>query len=390
MLQQFKRLDELLTQYRYFWQFQPFHFIASRWQQELPELHCQLNRDKPYESESFQSDKARAEYLAPWIPHALELTQLSELPMLEAADITVDNALNYAVNGRKWQQIVEFSGRVPKHSCAVVEWCAGKGHLGRVLASIGRPVRSLEWQDALCVEGKRLSDRADVAQAFFQRDVLAMDCSDMFSSPAAAVALHACGELHHKLLHIAAVQPLESLCLSPCCYHLISQRQYLPFSNSGKSSALTLYKQDLKLPLQETVTAGYRVRQQRAIEVTWRLAFDSLQRELRNVDEYLPLPTIPRPLLNTSFAEFCSWAMAEKKLKPTNNMNYGVYEAKGAQRFEQVQQMEFVQQLFRRPLEVWLLLDKVQFLQQLGYHVEAGIFCDYALTPRNLMIRAKA
>ena len=118
------------------------------------------------------------------------------------------------------------------------------------------------------------------------------------------------------------------------------------------------------------------------------MAFDSLQRDIRNKNEYLPLPAIPRPLLKTSFKEFCDWAFTEKKLKPTNTIDYAQFEQIGLKRYEDVQQMEFVQHLFRRPLEVWLLLDKVLFLQQHGYQVEAGIFCNFALTPRNLMIRA--
>lgn len=388
MERQFQRLDELLTKYRSFWQFQPFHFTQSRWQLELPELHKRLNHDKPYSNPTYQQDKDRAAYLAPWIAHAQELVDLCKLPMISAADVVFDAALNFEVNGRKWQQIVEFSKRVPASESNVIEWCAGKGHLGRVLASVGHKVSSVEWQQTLCIEGERLSDRAALTQQFYTRDVLQNDCRDLFTENSDAVALHACGELHHRFLQLAVAENTHGLCLSPCCYHLIPQQTYQPFSMAAKQSAITLYKHDLKLPLQETVTAGKRTREQRLIDVAWRLAFDRLQREFRNKDEYLPLPAIPRPLLSTSFKEFCDWAFVEKSLKPTNAIDYARFERIGLVRYEQVQQMEFVQHLFRRPLEIWLLLDKVLFLQQHGYKVEAGIFCDYALTPRNLMIRA--
>ncbi|MNY82370.1 hypothetical protein D3C86_2244270 [compost metagenome] len=45
--------------------------------------------------------------------------------------------------------------------------------------------------------------------------------------------------------------------------------------------------------------------------------------------------------------------------------------------------------LFRRPLEVWLLLDRALYLQEQGYAVRLGTFCDYRLTPRNLLLLAE-
>ncbi len=50
--------------------------------------------------------------------------------------------------------------------------------------------------------------------------------------------------------------------------------------------------------------------------------------------------------------------------------------------------MELVRHLFRRPLEIWLALDRALFLEEQGYEVELGAFCDKPMTPRNLLIRA--
>ncbi len=36
--------------------------------------------------------------------------------------------------------------------------------------------------------------------------------------------------------------------------------------------------------------------------------------------------------------------------------------------------MELVRHLFRRPLELWLVLDRALFLQEQGYRVEVGSF----------------
>ena len=43
---------------------------------------------------------------------------------------------------------------------------------------------------------------------------------------------------------------------------------------------------------QGRLTAGARVRRQRDQSMARRLAFDLLQRELRGVDDYLPVPSL--------------------------------------------------------------------------------------------------
>jgi hypothetical protein len=48
-----------------------------------------------------------------------------------------------------------------------------------------------------------------------------------------------------------------------------------------------------------------------------------------------------------------------------------------------------VRGLFRRPLELWLVLDRALYLEENGYAVQVGEFCDSQLTPRNLMVLAQ-
>jgi len=45
--------------------------------------------------------------------------------------------------------------------------------------------------------------------------------------------------------------------------------------------------------------------------------------------------------------------------------------------------------LFRRPLELWLVLDQALFLQEQGYSVKLATFCPASLTPRNLLLTAE-
>ena len=65
------------------------------------------------------------------------------------------------------------------------------------------------------------------------------------------------------------------------------------------------------------------------------------------------------------------------------------FERAGAARLPVVARMELVRHLFRRPLELWLVLDRALFLQEQGYRVELSEFCPRHLTPRNILIHAE-
>ena len=72
-----------------------------------------------------------------------------------------------------------------------------------------------------------------------------------------------------------------------------------------------------------------------------------------------------------------------------DGLDYAAFEAGGAQRLPIVARMELVRHLFRRPLELWLVLDRALYLQEQGYRVQIGEFCDKPLTPRNILIHAE-
>ena len=64
-------------------------------------------------------------------------------------------------------------------------------------------------------------------------------------------------------------------------------------------------------------------------------------------------------------------------------------EAAGWKRLAMVRNLELVRALFRRPLELWLLLDRCLYLVEQGYSVRLGEFCPTSLSPRNLLILAE-
>jgi hypothetical protein len=160
-------------------------------------------------------------------------------------------------------------------------------------------------------------------------------------------------------------------------------------SSAGLRSVLQLSLEDLALPMSETVTAGARIRRQRDTSMARRLAFDLLQRQVRGIDEYLPTPSLPSAWLDKPFADYCQDLAALKELSTVGAQDWPALESAGWQRLAEVRNLELLRGLFRRPLELWLNLDRALFLSEKGYVVRLGTFCDSALTPRNFLLLAE-
>ena len=141
--------------------------------------------------------------------------------------------------------------------------------------------------------------------------------------------------------------------------------------------------------MSETVTAGARVRRQRDTSMARRLAFDLLQRQVRGLDEYWPTPSLPSAWLDKPFADYCRDLAALKQLSTVGTPDWSALEAAGWQRLAEVRNLELLRGLFRRPLELWLTLDRALFLVEQGYAVRLGSFCETPLTPRNLLLLAE-
>ncbi|MDX1633777.1 MAG: methyltransferase [Marinobacter sp.] len=390
LAERFHQLDRFLGNHRAFWQIQPFHYRQMPWTGELADLSDWLEGlDDAQLDRLTQDPAALASALGPWLPQACEGLSLTDFAPLSAADFRWDARWSYQIPGRKWDQILAFARHVPTVEHPMLEWCAGKGHLGRLLAQVrGQPVTGLEIDPALCQAGDALASRFDSQTRLVPQDVLAQDAREHLGPDTHAVALHACGDLHGRLLELVCANRVPALSLSPCCYHRTSAPQYVAFSRAASRSVLALSRQDLALAVQETVTAGRRVSRLRDIEIAWRLGFDELQRELRGKDEYLPVPSFAKVLLSGDFSGFCAWAAAAKGMELPPDPPHQEFEQIGYRRAARTRRMELVIQLFRRPLETWLVLDRALYLQEQGYQVEVGSFCPRALTPRNLMIRA--
>ena len=393
LLARFTALDAFLIEHQALWKPRPFTHLSLPWETAYPELSSWLRGRSLEEAERAHNHPAdlidAPEPFAPLAALSAELSAVGELPghALEAAG----HRLNVDVPGRKWQQIEAFASRLsftaqPTHW---LDWCSGKGHLGRRLLGAGQQLTCVEYDPALVASGQALSQRNHLHALHIEQDVLASNAATVLSAQHTPVALHACGDLHVRLMQLASAAGCQQMAIAPCCYNRINRSEYQALSCAGLRSALQLSLEDLALPMSETVTAGARVRRQRDTSMARRLAFDLLQRQLRGVDEYLPTPSLPSAWLDKPFADYCRDLAALKELSTIGTPDWQALETAGWQRLAEVRNLELLRGLFRRPLELWLNLDRAIFLNERGYVVRLGTFCDTPLTPRNFLLLAE-
>ncbi len=378
-------LDTLLQQHRPLWQFQP---MLAEWPAELdPALSSLLQSFSLEDCVRIDASPAlQQQFFQCWFPQLF-----AALPLLpqEAAEPAqpLPFWLSTDISGRKWQQITRLAACIGQPGRPVLEWCAGKGHLGKVMSYLYQvPVTSLEWQQSLCDAGQQRAAQLGLKQQFVCVDVLKQPVASYLQSQQQLLALHACGDLHRVAAREAAGAGCQALALVPCCYHLQQAALYQPLSGLAQQSPLKLTKADLRLAVQQSCTGGERVARLSQTEMLWRQLWRVWRRQQGL--GYQPLRSVSKHWFSGDLADFLAFAGAEHQLAPPEAGLVTVLLQQAEQALLQQRQLELVQHLFRRPLELWLVADLALYLQQQGYQVQLSELCAASLTPRNLLLQA--
>ena len=381
-----RQLDVLLLVFRDLWHPQPFRELQPAWCARWPALAAELLTLSDEAALALNDDGALAlNFLARHIPEVAELLSLAELPVSPSLGLA-HNKLQWAweIPGRKRQQIEAFVATARKSGQPVLDWCGGKGHLGRLLAHQWQtPVQTLEIDPVLCAAGEGLARRSGVDQTFVVAD--ALNVSSWPKLEQHAVALHACGELHRSLIQRGVADGIGYFDVAPCCYHRGVVAQYQVLSSAP---TLTLTRDDTRLAVTESVTAAPRQVRRREQVTAWKLGFDAYRRTLSD-GVYRTFKPVPEDWMRAGFVEFMAHMLRREGLPAIDALHAEHFEKTGWQRQREVTRLSVVRHAFRRPLEIWLALDLAMYLEEQGYSAKLGSFCERSLTPRNLLISAE-
>lgn len=380
-------LERWLLELAPIWQPSPFCEARPAWCDAHPALaEALLGLDDAALARLNADDAALRDYLAPHIPAFADLPALIDLPAAAVTPAPVQRPAWQYIPGRKAAQIEAFAAAVGAPRAPLVEWCAGKGHLGRrFLMAWGGEARALERNAALCRDGEALSARAGLQQRFEVADVLAAASADSLAG-AHALALHACGDLHRRLVDLAGPAGARALDVAPCCYALGEDDCYRP---RGAGSALTLDRNALRLAVTETVTASPRLAAQSERLSAWKLAFVALREAHAPGAPYRTFKPAPAAWGHRDFAHFLKSLAARERLPLDPALDYGAVESLGWRRHRDARRLQLPRLACRRAIEAWLLHDLALALENDGFEARLHRFCPHTLTPRNVIVSAR-
>ncbi len=392
----FRHISVWLNQTAYLWQPRPFVGLPVSWEEQHREIALALRGLTLDQADYFGENPEQLIDKLPAIEWLVKTNRdLSLWPDLEKSpSLSQQQAAAVNVPFRKWQQIHAFTRTLlahqPNEIQGWIDWCSGKGHLGRLLAlTTGSKGLCIEKDAQLCCKGMFLANRQGADVRFLNLDVLHDDPGLAMEPAWGIAALHACGRLNLRLLRLIVKHRVSYLALAPCCYHRIDSDTFIPLSKRGQATGLLLSRNHLRFVALAEVVVSKQQRDRRRREQAYRLAFDLLVREASGQDSYHPLGQIPARWLAGPFEKFARAVAREHNFPLPNNWNPQSAEAAGWDRLVVVNALGIVRGLFRRTLESWLILDRNFFLQENEYQTTVGRFCDRQITPRNLMIIAE-
>ncbi len=385
----FQRLDAVLTASAGLWRPSPYRERRPVWCASEPALTQWLLALDDATVESLAGNESGLHAaLAAYLPVIAELASHTRLEArATVATAPLPAHFDWDIPGRKLGQIAAFADAVGEPSAPMVEWCAGKGHLGRLMAARGaREVRSVEREVHLCEQGRRLAQRARTpAQRFASLDALD-GASEALLHGRHVIALHACGHLHRRLISGARGLGFTALDLSPCCYHLGAEPVYTPLCGLG---GLRPTRDELRLAVTESVTAPARVRDGSQRARAWKLGFQHLRALADGVGQARPMRPVPPAWLRESFETFCRMLAAREGCALPAVIDWAGAAAAGERRCREVDRLSLPRMAFRRSLELWLVLDYAVALEAAGFDVHLAEFCERRLSPRNVLLSAR-
>lgn len=382
----FFELTETLARHASLWRSRPYRDARPQWCRNAPSLEARLLEMTDDSVARLAAEpEALIGLMSEHDPEISVLAALIRLPDIRGADWmgpTHRSALH--IPGRKLKQIRAFASAMGEPRGHLFEWCSGKGHLGRLLACApGVRVLSVDHDPLLCEEGRRLAEGARVlTQSFRCADVL----TDSLKVPHVghAVALHACGDLHVALIRAVTEWRLPALDISPCCYHKTIEDHVRPLSGSVN---LDLSREERRMAVSDVATSSAREIALRQQEAVYRLGLRALLEDMEVPPR--PLGAVPAAWIRC-FETFCRGISARLGIALPPRVDWLAFEREGGLRYRRAARLSLARLAFRRPLEVWMALDRACYLEERGYEVRLGEFCARSVTPRNLLLSARA
>ena len=372
----------LLREFRSFWSIHPFAQDVFLWEEEYPLISDFLRSWTEDEVEQYE----QVPHLHPRSPSFLidlgkRCQDYIELPELYDSSFLLPKKQSKFIKEKKWKQLVPFLSTIPFNKEGYIDWCCGKGHLGRLLYDLHQcPVLGIEKENALVQWGLSHSNHD-------------LYCCDVLTDPlpdrkGTMVALHSCGELLTSSIQEIFRLGLTQCVLVPCCYHKIRSQTHKPISRLGLLENLQLSKNELRIPSTFEHHPSQKAKERRRRDMLFRVVIDLILRDLEQQESYSSFPPVPDGWKDLSLSEYVEHVFVREGFSLPRGVDLSAYEQRGKNKLRMIRGLSSLRSMFIRPLEVWINADRALCLQEHGYDVELGLCMPFVVSPRNICIRA--
>ncbi|AKT44149.1 methyltransferase [Chondromyces crocatus] len=378
--------------------------VVGRVESDVPPAWCEARGFTEFLLSLGDADLARCEVegLAACIPTlpdapprlvdlARETAAAIQVPPLDVTTSHAPLQHQRSVQERKLRQVEALLGAVAPLAARaqrIVDVGAGRGHFTR-LAS--------ERFDVDAVGLERDAERVTTAAWLGRGTRATFVAFDAFQETLAfarddlAVGLHACGELGDRLVSAAGAAPCDMVLVS-CCLQKIGHPARAPLSQQAREAGLWLPREALGLAnltpramgVEASLDAMLAMRERRhALLRLLRARGLSVQvgEEMRGIN---------RRRARDELSDLATRALALRGLPPPTAAEVEEHEAAARIEHARMRRLSLPRTMLSRLVEVTVVLDRAAALTEGGHDVQVATAFDDDVTPRNLVLLARA
>ncbi len=335
-----------------------------------------------------------------------EAISLSDLPIIPESPLP--RMEDWAYNGMKKKKRHEIERIVPRlkkirpHFNYVVDIGGGVGHLSRVLSLYHSiPSVSLDRDATFQEIGKKRLNKfrhpKDAAEIKFVNVTFGSDSEkealvDVFKRESFSLGLHTCGGLAVHLIKNTVENKTAGLLSFGCCYHRLDPQSEFPLSEFYRQKgALPLNLYSLSLATRSHAQMDFEVYKTKERVKYYRYALHLFLMKTLNNKFFTDVGECPVKTYWGPFSEYIRSKLKELNLEhhyTDEELNAFYHSAETQDQLRKMWICNLIRWQLGRPLEVYLLLDRVLYLEESGYTVSVEQYFDEPLSPRNIGILA--
>lgn len=278
---------------------------------------------------------------------------------------------------------------------SIVDIGGGVGHLAKVCSyKIDCPAICLDMDEKLQEIGKKQiskrTKRPENEITFFPKKIESDKCLlPHFSKDSLVTGLHCCGALSSNIIKASVQSPIHSVLSFGCCYFKMTKKEDFNLSLYAKNQGLEISECALTLANRQSSDFNEKTFKTKQIVKNYRYTLHLLLYKNFGIRQFTSLGgNRSNRYHNWSFSDYAREQLEKMKLEVPPKEELEKFYEDNQNEVNKMTRANIIRNLFSRPIELYLLLDRAIFLQENHFKVEVKTWFDGAISPRNIGIFA--